>query len=271
VSVTFDNLGEAAELELGVRSDKEPLGGHYSVTTALPIVLDELANLDLSATFFVEGLNAELYPEALRGIADAGHEVAYHAWRHENWSDLETAEEVANLDRGLDAIRGIGLAPAGFRPPGGLLGERTLELLRDRDLRYCSPAGTRVGIDSVVVLPFAWPAVDAFHLLPPFAPLRKHINGSEEAPGPDAVRDSLLSAIDDAVTLGGHTALVFHTWLVEVERDVVRDVLVRVSEGVRTGELWAVRCDDVAQWIASRPDDFTDAPQMDRTSWMAAS
>ena len=56
-----------------------------------------------------------------------------------------------------------------------------------------------------------------------------------------------------------------------VERGVVSDVLLRVSEGVRRGELWAVRCDDVAQWIASRPDDFTDAPQMDRTSWMAAS
>jgi len=268
VSITFDNLGEAAELELGLRSDDQPLGGHYSVTNALPIVLAELAGAGLPATFFVEGLNAELYPEALRGIADAGHEVAYHAWRHEDWSLLEPGEEEANLARGLEAMRAIDLTPAGFRPPGGLLGESTLELLRDRDLSYCSPVGTGAGIDTVVVLPFAWPAVDAYHVLPPFAPLRQHFTGSQEAGGPDAVRDSLLAAIDEALALGGHTALVFHTWMVELEHDAMRDVLSRVSAGVAAGELWVARCDEAARCIASRPAYFADPPQMDRTSWM---
>jgi peptidoglycan/xylan/chitin deacetylase (PgdA/CDA1 family) len=268
VSITFDNLGEAAELELGLRPDDQPLGGHYSVTTALPIVLEELANAGLPATFFVEGLNAEIYPEALEGIADAGHEVAYHAWRHENWSLLEPGEEEANLARGLEAMRAIDLNPAGFRPPGGLLSESTLALLRDRDLSYCSPAGTGAGIDTVVVLPFAWPAVDAFHVLPTFAFLRQHVTGSQEAGGPDAARDSLLAAIDDAVALGGQTTLVLHTWMVELERDAVREVLSRVSADVARGELWAARCDETARWIASRPTDFADPPQIDRTSWM---
>jgi peptidoglycan/xylan/chitin deacetylase (PgdA/CDA1 family) len=268
VSITFDNLGEAAELELGLRPQDQPLGGHYSVTNALPIVLEELARLGLQATFFVEGLNAEAYPEALRKIAEAGHEVAYHAWRHEDWSALDQVEEEANLDQGLQAMRAIGLTVAGFRPPGGLLGEDTLTLLRERDLNYCSPAGTGAGIDGVVVLPFAWPAVDAFHVLPPFAPLRQHFTGSQVPGGPDAVRDSLLAAIDDAVAAGGHAALVLHTWLVEGERDAMREVLSRVSAGVATGELWAARCDEAAGWIASRPNDFADPPQLDRTSWM---
>jgi peptidoglycan/xylan/chitin deacetylase (PgdA/CDA1 family) len=268
VSITFDNLGEAAELQLGLRPDGQPLGGHYSVTNALPIVLEELADAGLPATFFVEGLNAELYPEALHGISDAGHEVAYHAWRHEDWSLLEPEEEEANLARGLEAMRAIDLTPAGFRPPGGLLGESTLELLRDRDLSYCSPAGTGAGIGAVVVLPFAWPAVDAYHVLPPFAALREHFTGSQEAGGAEAVRDSLLAAIDDAVALGRHTALVFHTWMVELERDAMRDVLSRVTADVATGELWVARCDETARWIASRPADFADLPKMDRTSWM---
>jgi hypothetical protein len=39
VSLTFDNLGEAAEIELGLRGADEPRGGHWSVVSALPVVL----------------------------------------------------------------------------------------------------------------------------------------------------------------------------------------------------------------------------------------
>ena len=62
VSLTFDNLGEAAEIELGLRGADEPRGGHWSVVCALPVVLEELAGVELPATFFVEGINAEIYP-----------------------------------------------------------------------------------------------------------------------------------------------------------------------------------------------------------------
>jgi peptidoglycan/xylan/chitin deacetylase (PgdA/CDA1 family) len=267
VSLTFDNLGEAAELELGLEPGGRQ-GDHHSVTTALPIVLEELERASLQATFFVEGLNAELYPEALTRIAAAGHEVAYHAWRHEDWSALDPAQERENIERGLEAMRAAGLAPAGFRPPGGLLNEGTHELLGDAGLLYCSPAGTGAGIDGVVVVPFAWPAVDAYHVLPAFAALRRHFSGSEEAGGPGAVRTSLLAAVEAAVEKGGHVSLVLHTWMVELERDELRDVLARVSEGAARGELWAARCDDVARWIESHPEEFAGAPLLDRTSWM---
>jgi peptidoglycan/xylan/chitin deacetylase (PgdA/CDA1 family) len=268
VSVTFDNLGEAAELELGLDTGDQPPGGHYSVTNALPIVLEELERAALPATFFVEGLNAELYPEALQRIAGAGHELAYHAWRHEDWSRLGAGEEGENLARGLGAMRAIGLEPSGFRPPGGLLNEGTLALLRENGLDYCSPAGSGAGIDGVVVLPFAWPAVDAYHVLPAFAALRRRIAGSEDPGGSGAVRDSLLAAVDEASAQGAHATLVLHTWMVEAELDAVSDILSRVRAGVAKGELWAGRCDETARWIASHPAGFADPPRMDRTSWM---
>jgi hypothetical protein len=268
VCLTFDNLGEAAELELGLDAGDQPPGGHYSVTTALPIVLDELERAGLRATFFVEGLNAERYAEALTRIAAAGHEVAYHAWRHEDWSGLDPEQERTNIERGLYAMRSIGLAPAGFRPPGGLLNEGTRALLADAGLLYCSPAGAGAGIDEVVVLPFAWPAVDAYHVLPTFASLRRRVSGSEEAGGSDTVRSALLAAIEDAVAGGEFVSLVLHTWMAELERDALRDVLARVTEGAARGELWAARCDEVARWIEAHPAHFADAPLLDRTSWM---
>jgi peptidoglycan/xylan/chitin deacetylase (PgdA/CDA1 family) len=268
VSLTFDNLGEAAEIELGLRGAEEARGGHWSVVSALPAVLEELAGAELPATFFVEGINAETYPDALAEIAAAGHEVGYHAWCHEDWGALGAAQEAENLDRGLAALRGIGLEVGGFRPPGGLIGPATAELLAARGVCHCSPAGSAPGLDgSVAVLPFAWPAVDVFHVLPQFAALRAHVSGSEEAGGPDAVRDALLAAVDQAVTDGGHAVLVLHTWMAEGVRDALHDVLARCAAGAASGELWVARCDAVAGWVAAHPRDFATGPLLDRTSW----
>jgi peptidoglycan/xylan/chitin deacetylase (PgdA/CDA1 family) len=264
-SVTFDNLGEAAEQELGMPA---PTGAHHSVTTALPIVLAELAEAGVRATFFVEGINAETYPDALRSIVDAGHECGYHAWRHEEWNRLTEAEEHENLTRGVAAMRGCGLEPAGFRPPGGLLGERTLGLLRAHGLSYCSPAGAGVGIDRTVLLPFAWRNVDAYHLLPQFAALRSHVDGSSEPGGPERVAEALIAAIDDAIARRTHATLVLHTWLIEAERDTVRAVLGQLQASAQAGNVWLARCDEVAQWIGQHAYWFTGTPNLDTTSWL---
>lgn len=268
ISVTVDNLGEAAEIELGLRAADAPRGDHYSVTTALPIMLDTLATAQLSATFFVEGVNAEIYPEALMAIGDAGHELAYHAWCHEDWSALDVDAEAANLDRGLAALRAIGVEVAGFRPPGGRITARTLELLASRGLRYCSPAGSVAGFDRVAVLPFAWLAVDAFHVLPAFAALRKHLTADSEPGGADAVHAALLGSVENALASGCHATLVFHTWMIELELAAVRDILARIGSAVDAGDLWAAPCGEIAAWMTEQRANFSDSPRLDETSWM---
>jgi peptidoglycan/xylan/chitin deacetylase (PgdA/CDA1 family) len=269
VSVTVDNLGEAAEIELGLRAADAPLGDHYSVTTALPIMLGALATAGLSATFFLEGINAEMYPDALANIGEAGHELAYHAWCHEDWAGLSSAAEAANLERGVDALSAIEVEAVGFRPPGGRLTPRTLELLATRGLTYCSPAGSELGIDRVAVIPFSWTAVDAFHVLPGFAALREHVTGDSEPGGVDAIRAALLGAVDEALRHGQHVTLVLHTWMIELELEIVNEVLARIREAVGAGELWAAPCRDVATWMTGRPACFSGPPMLDETSWTA--
>jgi peptidoglycan/xylan/chitin deacetylase (PgdA/CDA1 family) len=267
VSVTVDNLGEAAEIELGLRDADDEVGDHYSVTTALPIMLDALAENGVRGTFFVEGINAEVYPSALRKIRDAGHEIGYHAWCHENWATLEPEAEAANLDRGLKAFRAIGIHAVGLRPPGGVLTARTLDLLTERDLRYCSPAGSSPGFDQVAVLPFAWEAVDVFHVLPAFAALRERISGRAEAGGSESIRAALWRRVEEALTHRGHAVLVLHTWMIESERDAVRDVLARIRAGADDGDLWAAPCCEVATWIAGHRASFSAQPIIDAASW----
>lgn len=56
----------------------------------VPRVLRLLAARSLRMTFFVVGQDAaiEANHAALRSIADAGHEIANHSFRHEPWLHL---------------------------------------------------------------------------------------------------------------------------------------------------------------------------------------
>src|SRR3954454_16847201 len=207
VSGTFDNLGEAAEIEGGTWPDDQPLGEHFSIVDILPRLLERLAAHDVQATFFVEGLNAEINPRALARIREGGHEVPCHAWRHENWGALDAERERELLERCRAA-----LGPAGFRPPGGQLTERTPALLRELGFAYASPAGERAGVlDGVPMLPFRWRLIDAYFLLPHFAGLRERNGDPSDPLPPSALRDAVLRAIDDHDE--GHLALLFHPFL----------------------------------------------------------
>jgi peptidoglycan/xylan/chitin deacetylase (PgdA/CDA1 family) len=205
--LTFDNLGEAADLERGRWPADAPLGRHASVTRTLPRILELLEEVGARATFFVEGLNADLYPDALREIDAAGHEVAYHGWQHEPWAGLDPAAERASLERGVRALDRLGLRPAGFRPPGGSLTESTPGLLRELGFSYVSPeAGAAQPLDGLTVVPFRWPLVDALYYLPHFADLRERHLGTRDEQPPSRLRAAIDAAGDDEV-------LVFHPFL----------------------------------------------------------
>jgi peptidoglycan/xylan/chitin deacetylase (PgdA/CDA1 family) len=235
-TITFDNLGEVTALARGEFPAGEPLGRHSSVTRALPRILEALEATGLRATFFVEGLNTELYPDALAAIAAAGHEVAYHGWCHERWGGLDPGEEADVLARGVSALEALGLRPLGFRPPGGELNPASLPLLRELGFTYASPAGHAAAArEGVAILPFAWPLVDAYHYLPRFAALR----GSQEPHAPSDFARVLGDALADAVARGHRSSVVFHAFLTEPDERfaVVRDHMDAVRALVDRGEL----------------------------------
>lgn len=207
LALTFDNLGEAADLERGQRS----CGPHPSVAV-LPWLLDALDARGLRATFFVEAINAEQRPDTLRAIAARGHEVACHAWRHERWDALAPDAEAWTLTRSVAALRAIGLDVRGFRPPGGELNAGTPALLRAHGLDWCSPHGARAERrpDGLAVLPFAWPLVDAYHRLEHFARLRVAHGDAATPLGAAAAADRLEAELARAPDLA---CLVLHPFL----------------------------------------------------------
>jgi peptidoglycan/xylan/chitin deacetylase (PgdA/CDA1 family) len=252
VTVSFDNLGEVTELQRGEWPEDEPVGRHFSVMRALPRILEPLEELGLSATFFVEGLNTELYPDTLVELDAAGHEVAYHGWCHEQWAELDPASEAELLGRGVGAMGDLDLRPSGFRPPGGRLTDASLGALRELGFLYCSPAGHGVGVlEGVAVLPFQWGVLDAVHYLPRFGSLRERDHGSADALSPDRFGETLEAALRAAVEEGRHLSLVFHPFLAEPEErfEVLRGQLVAVRGLMDEGAMWCAPYRDVANWI----------------------
>lgn len=279
--LSFDNLGEAAEIELGALAPDAPsVGSHPTATRVLPTLLDALSEREVPATFFVEGLNAELYPDALRAIAAGGHEVAYHAWRHEQWGELSAAEQAENLARGLTAFRdlgggrgielkGMGVGLTGMRPPGGQLGAGGLDVLREAGLRYCSPAGAGAGVkDGIALLPFQWRHVDATCVLPALGPVREQMTGSPDPLDPDAFLAYLEEEIGRLADGGGFMAIVLHPFMLEwFGRGRFMLVLECLREARRAGDLWIAPFADVAEHVLAHPDEFQGGTTLDPTSW----
>jgi peptidoglycan/xylan/chitin deacetylase (PgdA/CDA1 family) len=208
--LTFDNLGEAAALERGELPVGARLGRDPSVTRALPWLLDQLDQHGLLATFFVEAINCELYPDAIGEIAAGGHELGHHGFSHETWRDLSLQNERDALARGLEAFAKLGLRPRGFRPPGGDLTEHTPALLREHGFEWCSPAGDQAEIrDGLAYVPFDWELVDAYHLMASFGALRDS-RGDPEAPRAPA---DLADWLAHRLSAGGCQTLILHPFL----------------------------------------------------------
>jgi peptidoglycan/xylan/chitin deacetylase (PgdA/CDA1 family) len=268
VSVTFDNLGEAADLERGLWPESEPHGRHFSVRRMLPRILGMLDDLGLRATFFVEGLNAELYPEALLEIANFGHELGYHGWRHEFWPNLNPSEEARLLERGVHKMHELGVRPRGFRPPGGRLTPSSPVLLENLGFTYCSPAGLGIGfLGNVVVLPFEWRLIDAYYYLPRFGGLRETNTGSSEPMSPIRFKETLSSALQGVVRDGGHLTLLFHPFLEEQEDrfGIMRGALEELRDLAEDGLVWCAPYRDMVSWVRERPEAFGNGLQLDPT------
>jgi len=83
-------------------------------------LIDILAKYNVKATFFVVGAWVDKYPESVKALSDAGHEVMSHSDDHAHFSKLSESEIIDNLNRCNDKITKVtGVTPKLFRCPYG--------------------------------------------------------------------------------------------------------------------------------------------------------
>jgi peptidoglycan/xylan/chitin deacetylase (PgdA/CDA1 family) len=101
-----------------------------------PSVLEQLSNLRARATFFLIGEQVERRPALVAEIAQAGHAVALHGYRHRLQLRMSAAALREDLARGAATIEdAIGAAPAWHRPPYGVYSPAGLRAARAAGLR----------------------------------------------------------------------------------------------------------------------------------------
>jgi peptidoglycan/xylan/chitin deacetylase (PgdA/CDA1 family) len=83
-------------------------------------LIDILGKYGVKATFFIVGEWAEKYPESVKALYDAGHEIGNHSDDHAHFNPLSPEEIARNISACNEKISAVtGAAPTLFRAPYG--------------------------------------------------------------------------------------------------------------------------------------------------------
>ena len=98
-------------------------------------LIDILDKYGVKATFFVVGEWVDKYPESVKALFDAGHEVMSHSNTHAHFNSLSADEIVADLTACGDKIEGVtGVRPTLFRCPYGEYDDHVINAVRSMDI-----------------------------------------------------------------------------------------------------------------------------------------
>ena len=85
----------------------------------------------MKATFFVVGEWVDKYPESVKALHDAGHEVMNHSDDHAHMTQLSKEEIIADVEACNDKIEAVtGVRPTLIRPPYGEYDDNVITAIR---------------------------------------------------------------------------------------------------------------------------------------------
>ena len=94
-------------------------------------LIDILGKYNVKATFFVVGEWVDKYPESVKALHDAGHEVMNHSNTHAHMSKLSRDEIIADVNACNDKIEAVtGARPTLIRPPYGEYDDNVVSSIR---------------------------------------------------------------------------------------------------------------------------------------------
>ena len=94
-------------------------------------LIDILGKYNVKVTFFVVGDWVEKYPESVKALYDAGHEIMNHSDDHAHFNSLSAGEIVADINACSDKSEEVtGVRPTLFRPPYGEYDDHVIAAVR---------------------------------------------------------------------------------------------------------------------------------------------
>ena len=96
-----------------------------------PALLQDLHSRKIKATFFIVGKQAKEYPDILRQVAEAGHELGVHTWSHVDLKTLSDEQVISETLYTYNIIKDItGKSTRYFRAPFGNFTQHQVDLLK---------------------------------------------------------------------------------------------------------------------------------------------
>lgn len=90
-----------------------------------------MAKYQVKATFFVVGEWVDKYPESVKALHDAGHEVMNHSDTHPHFNALSAQQICAEVEACNDKIEAVtGVRPTLIRPPFGEYNDQVISAIR---------------------------------------------------------------------------------------------------------------------------------------------
>ena len=250
---TFDLDAETLWMARGVSEPVTLSQGRFGSVEAVPRILELLEKAQVRASFFIPAWTAAHYPDTVRAIAAAGHEIGCHGDEHERVSDLEASREEAILVKSLETLTPLaGGRPVGWRAPAWQLSASSLDLVAKHGFEYSSNMMDRLAPylhaeahgRRLVEIPVAWVLDDAPFFM--FTGQR-----SIQAPGP--VLQGWLTEFDGISEVHGVTNFTFHPQIIGRPSRLacLRELLDYVKH---TPRIWVAPLRDIAaHWRTTSP------------------
>ncbi len=111
--------------------------GLFAGEVGIPRLLKLFKKYHLPATWFAPGHSIETFPEQMKMIVGAGHEVGAHGYSHENPIAMTAKQEEDVLLKSVELIKDLtGKAPTGYVVPWWEFSNTTNELLLKHGFKY---------------------------------------------------------------------------------------------------------------------------------------
>ncbi len=111
--------------------------GMFSGEVGSPRLLKLFDRYRLKTSWFVPGHSLETFPEQMKMVADADHEIGAHGYSHENPISLTPKQEEDVLTRCIEVIQRVsGKKPRGYVAPWWEMSAVTADLLLKHGFRY---------------------------------------------------------------------------------------------------------------------------------------
>lgn len=253
--LTFDFQAEEGVplLPGGHKNYQEITDRRYGATRGVFRVLNLLAAHGVPATFRVCGQTAKQYPQAVKAVKEAGHEVGGHGWAHELLDALSPEEERGVIERTVQAIgEATGERILGWRSPQARPSSMTAGFLLEAGFQWRSdlmdsdlPYRLEEGKGSLIEIPHTWATSDMTLYNPSQIPagIPRRVLGAR--------REEFEILYEEAGTSPRMMTLTLHPFASgRPARARALGEFIRYAKGFPG--VWFARCIDVAGWWRER-------------------